>query len=648
MIPDKLNPYADSSSDSGTDDELDIADSIGDGVDDIDELNRNLISAPYIDTSERDKIGLGQQWTRTLFTNGWPDEPETQFLNGPINKPSVLNDMSIHIDPQDSQEAQRELKKIVQDLRISSGQGGDFYQARVHQETLQQADAMLETLRQTETELFEVSMYTTIRANTKDQLDLATENFETDLGTTPARTDQEPAVYSQLDALQSVSPIARDILRENGGYRTSQKMMGGAVGAMLPFTSRKIIEPEGTEFGIQAVNGSPVIVDRWDLDNGYNQLTIGTIGAGKSFSTKLQILRTYAAYDDVIVFILDPLQGYRNIVQHLDGEHVLVGGDQGLNPLEIRAPEDPNELDADADPLGQKMESVLNFFRTFLELNDKQLNNDEFEAISFAVHQAYRNQGITPDPATHNNPSPTVQDVRDILADMAENPAEFAETDSEKEVDLWRNRASSALAKLQEFKEGRELHHLARETELNIFDDDVVYLDLSRQEGTGGLGLMMQVLFEQVYQRAKETDKKVLFCIDEAHYIMKDSESLDFLVQAIRHSRHYDLGVNFITQTAREFLVNDKAETIADNCIIKLFHKTEGLDAEAGYELGLDDPTIQYVRQAKEGSKERGYSEALLGVDGNFMPIQVHPEGELEAMLAEHSAEEILEEFDQR
>jgi len=64
---------------------------------------------------------------------------------------------------------------------------------------------------------------------------------------------------------------------------------------------------------------------------------------------------------------------------------------------------------------------------------------------------------------------------------------------------------------------------------------------------------MMQVLFNAVYERAKGTDKRVIFAIDEAHYLLNDSASLGYLETAVRHSRHYDLSLQFITQTSGEF-----------------------------------------------------------------------------------------------
>jgi type IV secretory pathway VirB4 component len=75
---------------------------------------------------------------------------------------------------------------------------------------------------------------------------------------------------------------------------------------------------------------------------------------------------------------------------------------------------------------------------------------------------------------------------------------------------------------------------------------------------------MMSVLFNAVYERAKQTDKRVVFVIDEAHYLMNDATSRGFLEMAVKHNRYYDLSLHFITQTGGEFTLTPQTRTIAN------------------------------------------------------------------------------------
>jgi len=72
----------------------------------------------------------------------------------------------------------------------------------------------------------------------------------------------------------------------------------------------------------------------------------------------------------------------------------------------------------------------------------------------------------------------------------------------------------------------------------------------------------MQLLISLVYERAKETDKEVVFVIDEARYIMQDAASLAFLETVFRHHRHHDLSIRLITQTVDEFFEHAESEAI--------------------------------------------------------------------------------------
>jgi hypothetical protein len=178
---------------------------------------------------------------------------------------------------------------------------------------------------------------------------------------------------------------------------------------------------------------------------------------------------------------------------------------------------------------------------------------------------------------------------------------------------------------------------LGRHTEVKIGGADVVYLDMQQIEGEQKTGLMLQLLLHAVYEQAKQTDKRVIFAIDEAHYLMQSKATLSFLERAIRHSRHFDLSIQLITQTVDEFFSTDKeqAKTIADNCSLKIFHQVEGLsDRNAAEWLGFSPPEAEFVRTAKPGSEADGYSQALVEVGevGRF-PVNVRALPEETALI---------------
>jgi hypothetical protein len=204
-----------------------------------------------------------------------------------------------------------------------------------------------------------------------------------------------------------------------------------------------------------------------------------------------------------------------------------------------------------------------------------------------------------------------------------------------------RGDAQSLLTDLRpSFRPDGDLANLAAPTEFDL-DAPVIYLDLHQEEGTRGrteTSLMMQVLFNAVYERAKGTDERVVVVIDEAHSLLDDAASLDFLETAVRHSRHYDRSVQFITQTGGEFVLTPEARTIANRCSMTLIHRVQEAADKLAEWFGLSEREVNWVRTAKAGNDEDGYSEALLGIDEEgWFPLRIHA-SELEARVIDGGA----------
>ncbi len=591
---------------------------------------RDMVS-PTSFIEEENYVRSGGDYVETLFILNWPDEPELLYLEEILYKLPISTDISIHVSPREKDKALSKLERELEKANAQVGQGVTAASQQSRQKKLQNINRVYNELKETDANLFEMGMYITVRADDPEELELAVENLVRELRTN--RMMPEILRKQQKEGMQSASPIGKDMI----GYRTAA--ISGAVGAQYPFSTTTVMEPGGIDYGIHAVNNSPFCINRFEgRKNGYNQITAGKIGSGKTFGTLLEILRTKAAYgDDLIVFMLDPLNGFKPIINLLGGKEVTVGGKVNLNPMRIiETPEDILESVADLDPYGEKKQNLIDFFDMYFALQGRELS-DSRDILEMSIEVTYNEAGITSDPETHHNESPTITDLISVLKDMSENPDKFAASNSEELIAQIEKHSSRLVLALNSFTEGGKYENLSNKTELNLKDEDIVYFNLSQQEGSGNLGLMMHLLLSEVYERAKETDKKVLFCIDEAHYIMSDARSLDFLEQAVRHSRHYELGINFITQTLEEFFAHEQSEAIAQQCSLKRFHKLEsGLTDEIKEVLSLNDAQVNFIKNAEPGSEETGYSEALYGVDEHgYVPVRIYPSDlEIQAITA--------------
>lgn len=328
-----------------------------------------------------------------------------------------------------------------------------------------------------------------------------------------------------------------------------------------------------------------------------------------------------------------PTGRFRSLADALDADQIVVGGTRQLNPLEIKeTPAYILETTDDLDPYAQRLSSVMGFFETYFAHVDSSgagLDTNARAVLERAVQEAYEWRGITRDPTTHGNTSPTVQDVFHILGQMAEDASSFLGGEDETaptqdELEKWEDRAADLRIGMRPFMGDGEYANLAGQSDIDLRDAKITYLDLQQGEADREIAQMMQLLFDTVYERAKQTIKRVILVIDEAHYLMQNAGSLDWLERAYRHSRHHDLSIHLVTQELSDFFVHEKAEVLAKESSIKILQRLPGLSDDHRQQLGLNEWEADFLRQAKPGTRERGYSHALVCVEdeGQF-PVKV-------------------------
>jgi type IV secretory pathway VirB4 component len=363
--------------------------------------------------------------------------------------------------------------------------------------------------------------------------------------------------------------------------------------------------------------------------------TVGDTGSGKSFSSKQNFIRSIEQSQDRIGIILEPLTNWAGVTEALDAKRITVGGALGLNPLEIR--QTPahvqRAMGEDASPFNEKLDDAMSFLTNFFALRGISLG-DRRTTLELGLERAYQRQGITDDISTHSNPSPTIRDMMDIFEDMVDDPEEFI-VRSEEEAEKIKTDATWLLDQLRPFDDGGRHGNLGRASDFDIRDEKVIYLDLAQREGSvdSSTALTMQLLISLVYERAKVSDKEVVFYIDEARYLMQDTASLSFLETVFRHHRHHDLSIRLVTQTVDEFFEHAESEAILDQCAIKQFHRLEGMDEEWADEFGLNHAQMRFVQDAVPGNEDAGFSEALIGVDDEWRGIRVEATAKEKAVI---------------
>ena len=150
-----------------------------------------------------------------------------------------------------------------------------------------------------------------------------------------------------------------------------RNILTSSIVATYPFISSSIFDDEGIFIGTNIYNNSMVFIDRYDTQKykNANICIFGTSGAGKSFYTKLLILRYRLM--GIKQYIIDPEREYVNLSDKLRGTRIIIGPNSNtyINILEIRK---ESIEDGENGYLATKIGKLIGFFNLiFGELNEE-------------------------------------------------------------------------------------------------------------------------------------------------------------------------------------------------------------------------------------------------------------------------------------
>ncbi len=609
-----------------------------------------ILSAPSYDI-DSDHIRVGDQYCRTYWIAEWPVEPDPGFLQGLVTMSGVDVDVTLHAQARDKEETEYELEHAIAEIDadieereeatdISAMTVGDDMEAYVQAYKL---------LHNTSVRPWDLNGYITVRAGTRAALERAEKTIENgatsdDLNfdvekrraledrcedirdvaeSTPASLTLLSPDTRQRDLYVSGSPTAPDVYDDVSHRDRYTMVLGGTLGAAFPGLSAEIRHENGVEWGRKLQDGSEVSADPAGVGGPAHALFIGDSGSGKSFSTLQKIVRWYLAEDDRTVVLCDTFGDFAGIVELLNGTHVVLGGKDSINPLNIS--ETPERVrNTGIDPFGMKIDGVNAFISGVLR--EQGVDAGEYTTlIKETAYETYRKAGIKPDDySTHGLESPTMADYIDTLREIANNPEDPALSESTMEVTEIESNAATLLRKLSGFQEGREYSELAGTGSAEITPGGVSYLDLQQMENEGAVGksVMLQLMLDRVYEAVQNAPGETLFLIDEAHYLLESEETVEWLQRAARHWRHYEAGVWFASQSPAEFVSgedeDDHKDTIRKQATTIQFTQTD-LDPETAELFDFNDQQYEFIRErATRGDSGQGYSEALI----NFNAIE--------------------------
>lgn len=134
-------------------------------------------------------------------------------------------------------------------------------------------------------------------------------------------------VCSRLDTMQISyrQPIFRT---HNARYtdslvfpdRLDEKQLAPArsAAAGFPFSTLSLNQDAGVIYGTDTSDGSPILLDRFSWSS-HSMARMGMVGSGKSYAAKIELLRSFLAYPDLQIILVDPKNEYGGLVGTLGG-----------------------------------------------------------------------------------------------------------------------------------------------------------------------------------------------------------------------------------------------------------------------------------------------------------------------------------------
>lgn len=509
---------------------------------------RDFIAPSSIELTA-DHFRLGSKYGRTLYIYGYPRELYTGWLSSVINIDEVL-DISMFIYPVDTQIVLNNLRKKVTQLEASLSINAE--KGRVRDPGLQAALADAEELRDQlqigAEKFFRYGLYITLYADSMDELNFVQHKIETIFG--------QQLVFSKVASSQQEQGLNSTIPQLTDQLQIRRNMNTGAISTSFPFTSADLTDGKGVLYGINMHNNGLVIFDRFSLENA-NMVVFAKSGAGKSFTVKLEALRSMMLGADIV--IIDPENEYQKLCDAVGGSHIRLSlnSDTRINPFDLPRVIDTEEAD---DALRANLVTLHGLLRQML--GGSQMTADgqimagltaaEEADIDQALIDTYARVGITSDPLTHNSTPPTIIDLYDTLLHMGGTGPSLAQ-------------------RLRKFTSGTFAGIFSQQSNIDINNNMVVFNIRDLEDELRPVA--MYIVLNHIWNITRTDQRKRMLIVDEAWQLMKYDDSANFLFSLAKRARKYQLGLTTITQDVEDFIGSKMGRAIVANSSMQLLLK---------------------------------------------------------------------------
>ncbi len=353
--------------------------------------DKDFLSPSYINLSNPKYIEIDGIYYSTLIVTDYGRENFDLLLRNIIDTNININ-ISIFYEKQDKYKTIKDLTyhigNVGTDLKLFGENRQDIDIAAF---TYNDAKYIRKEIQVNNEDLYFLYIYINVFSKEKKDLEYILNKVEGLLQSKNMQTKR--AYFRQEKGLLSSFPLMYNS-KELEQISRRNILTNGLVGT-YPFISSSVFDENGILIGTNIYNNSLVFIDRYN-NNKYknaNMSIFGTSGAGKSFYTKLLIIRYRLL--GIEQYIIDPEREYLNMCENLNGTILKMGPNSGtyINIFDIR--QDSLE-ETENGYLATKITKLIGFFNLIFG----ELNEEEKAILEDKIIEVYKEKNITFDDKT--------------------------------------------------------------------------------------------------------------------------------------------------------------------------------------------------------------------------------------------------------
>ena len=553
------------------------------------ELSLKDVLAPAALEINPGHVRLGEKLARTLFIFSYPRYLHTNWFAPIINLDKIF-DISFYIHPVDTAIILRQLRKKVAQVQsqISMREEKGLVRDPILDTAYRDLEELRDKLQQAQEKLFNFGLYITIYATTEEELNKSEQEMRAMLESKLVYA--KPALFQQEEGFQSVLPLNQDRLLIHNYLNSAP------ISSAFPFVSFDLTSNKGILYGVNRHNNSLILFDRFSLPNA-NSVTFAISGAGKSFATKLEILRSLMW--DIDIIVIDPEKEYEYLAETVGGRHfnISLTSQNHINPFDLPI---PREDESPADVLRSNIISLVGLFRIMLG----GITPTEDALLDKAIAETYASRDITPESDFSKISIPTLTDLALVLAST--------------------EGGESLALRLKKYTEGTWSGFLNQQTNIDIKNRLVVFSVRDMEEELRPVA--MYIILHFIWNIVRSRLKKRLLVVDEAWVLMRHEDGASFLYGIAKRARKYFLGLSTITQDVADFMNSPYGKAIVTNSSLQLLLKQSAATIDAVvqiFNLTEEEKFLLLESEKGEGIFFAGLKHVAIKVIASYTEDQV-------------------------